>query len=55
MVGEGKEEWAKRVGERRREQALPLPSIEWMVDVEHIVRSVIRISNNAARHVVSFI
>ena len=28
LVVEGKEEWARRLAEKRREQGLPLPSLE---------------------------
>ena len=60
LVVEGKEGWARRLAERRREQGLPLPSVELVVGTSGsntglLVRRVMGVSKEIGRLVVSFI
>ena len=60
LVVEGKEGWARRLAERRREQGLPLPSVELVADTINsntglLVRRVMGVNKEIGRLVVSFI
>ena len=60
LVGEGKEGWARRLAERRREQGLPLPSVELVADTSGsntglLLRRVMGVSKEIGRLVVSFL
>ena len=60
LVVEGMEGWARRLAERRREQGLPLPSVELVADTSGsntglLVRRVMGVSKEIGRLVVSFL
>ena len=61
LVVEGKEGWARRLAERRREQGLSLPSVELVADTSGgnntglLVRRVMGVSKEIGRLVVSFL